>query len=291
MGGSLGSAARRVDGVLKSRRGSSQHRWMPVVAYMTVMGTRPDESTLKTPRGSLLFRQKITKVPTSKRTIQFSPVYTIHILNTSCIDTYHPYSFAFKGHIPKDSYTETSQTQSAMFGTWKYDPETDEVQSVRNGFDPVTARSSSHQACDRCHEKKVRLRRPGLTSGAPLCARPRTPGRRCGRPIQLQAKHANMSNSSVAVETRTAAKDAGTTTFAVNILAPAPSHHAGGRAAASLQRVTVLQAQAPSEEGAHQSGQGSTTAVLPELQLQPRRVTECWDSLTSPRSAPRTASI
>lgn len=44
-----------------------------------------------------------------------------------------------------------------MFGTWKYDPETDEVQSVRNGFDPVTARSSSHQACDRCHEKKVRL--------------------------------------------------------------------------------------------------------------------------------------
>lgn len=44
-----------------------------------------------------------------------------------------------------------------MFGTWKYDPETDEVQSVRNGFDPVTARSSSHQACDRCHEKKVCL--------------------------------------------------------------------------------------------------------------------------------------
>jgi hypothetical protein len=48
-----------------------------------------------------------------------------------------------------------------MFGTWKYDPETDEVQSVRNGFDPVTARSSSHQACDRCHEKKVRFRDVG----------------------------------------------------------------------------------------------------------------------------------
>lgn len=49
-----------------------------------------------------------------------------------------------------------------MFGTWKYDPETDEVQSVRNGFDPVTARSSSHQACDRCHEKKVRLQKHWL---------------------------------------------------------------------------------------------------------------------------------
>ncbi|KAF5018834.1 hypothetical protein F66182_9163 [Fusarium sp. NRRL 66182] len=63
-----------------------------------------------------------------------------------------------------------------MFGTWKYDPETDEVQSVRNGFDPVTARSSSHQACDRCHEKKsfanktvVQLRCSGDKNGCERC--------------------------------------------------------------------------------------------------------------------------
>ncbi|KAM0428619.1 hypothetical protein ACHAPT_006980 [Fusarium lateritium] len=54
-----------------------------------------------------------------------------------------------------------------MFGTWKYDPETDEVQSVRNGFDPVTARSSSHQACDRCHEKKLRC--SGDKNGCERC--------------------------------------------------------------------------------------------------------------------------
>ncbi|KAJ4248671.1 hypothetical protein NW762_012508 [Fusarium torreyae] len=61
-----------------------------------------------------------------------------------------------------------------MFGTWKYDPETDEVQSVRNGFDPVTARSSSHQACDRCHEKKLRC--SGDKNG---CERCRTNNLRC----------------------------------------------------------------------------------------------------------------
>lgn len=43
-----------------------------------------------------------------------------------------------------------------MFNTWKYDPETDEVQSLRQAFDPISARSSQHQACDRCHEKKVK---------------------------------------------------------------------------------------------------------------------------------------
>lgn len=42
-----------------------------------------------------------------------------------------------------------------MFQTFKYDPETDQVQNIRSTFDPVTARSSQHQACDRCHEKKV----------------------------------------------------------------------------------------------------------------------------------------
>ncbi|KAH7257776.1 hypothetical protein BKA59DRAFT_508671 [Fusarium tricinctum] len=61
-----------------------------------------------------------------------------------------------------------------MFGTWKYDPETDEVQSLRNGFDPVTARSSSHQACDRCHEKKLRC--SGDKNG---CERCRTNNLRC----------------------------------------------------------------------------------------------------------------
>ncbi|KAH7153338.1 hypothetical protein EDB81DRAFT_453613 [Dactylonectria macrodidyma] len=54
-----------------------------------------------------------------------------------------------------------------MFGTWKYDPETDEVQSVRNAFDPVTARSSSHQACDRCHEKKLKC--SGDKNGCERC--------------------------------------------------------------------------------------------------------------------------
>ncbi|KAI5456522.1 hypothetical protein BGZ63DRAFT_428644 [Mariannaea sp. PMI_226] len=54
-----------------------------------------------------------------------------------------------------------------MFGTWKYDPETDEVQSLRNAFDPVTARSSSHQACDRCHEKKLRC--SGDKTGCDRC--------------------------------------------------------------------------------------------------------------------------
>ncbi|KAJ6439436.1 fungal zn(2)-Cys(6) binuclear cluster domain-containing protein [Purpureocillium lavendulum] len=41
-----------------------------------------------------------------------------------------------------------------MFGTWKYDPETDQVQNLRRAYDPITARSSQHQACNRCHEKK-----------------------------------------------------------------------------------------------------------------------------------------
>lgn len=101
------------------------------------------------------------------------------------------------------------------------------------------------------------------------------------------------NNSSVAVETRTAVKDAAKTVSVANILAPTPSHHAGGRAAASRQRATALQAPAPSGGAAHPSGQGSTTTttvVLPGLQLQARRVTECWASLTSPRSARRTAS-
>jgi hypothetical protein len=50
-----------------------------------------------------------------------------------------------------------SDATANMFNTWKYDPETDEVQSLRQAFDPISARSSQHQACDRCHEKKVDL--------------------------------------------------------------------------------------------------------------------------------------
>ncbi|RDA94678.1 hypothetical protein CP533_2452 [Ophiocordyceps camponoti-saundersi (nom. inval.)] len=43
-----------------------------------------------------------------------------------------------------------------MFGTWRYDPETDEVHNLRRAYDPITARSNLHQACDRCHEKKLK---------------------------------------------------------------------------------------------------------------------------------------
>ncbi|CAH0002059.1 unnamed protein product [Clonostachys byssicola] len=55
-----------------------------------------------------------------------------------------------------------------MFGTWKYDPETDEVQNLRQAFDPITARSSQHQACNRCHEKKLKC--SGEKDGCERCA-------------------------------------------------------------------------------------------------------------------------
>lgn len=54
-----------------------------------------------------------------------------------------------------------------MFGTWKYDPETAEVQNLRKAFDPITARSSQHQACDRCHEKKLKC--SGEKDGCERC--------------------------------------------------------------------------------------------------------------------------
>ncbi|KAH8179068.1 fungal zn(2)-Cys(6) binuclear cluster domain-containing protein [Sarocladium implicatum] len=54
-----------------------------------------------------------------------------------------------------------------MFEIWKYDPETDEVQSLRRAFDPATARSSQHQACDRCHEKKLKC--SGEKDGCERC--------------------------------------------------------------------------------------------------------------------------
>ncbi|KAK4081457.1 transcriptional regulator family: Fungal Specific TF [Purpureocillium lilacinum] len=43
-----------------------------------------------------------------------------------------------------------------MFGTWKYDPETDQMRNLRRAYDPITARSWQHQACNRCHEKKLK---------------------------------------------------------------------------------------------------------------------------------------
>ncbi|KAM4060727.1 fungal zn(2)-Cys(6) binuclear cluster domain-containing protein [Hirsutella rhossiliensis] len=55
-----------------------------------------------------------------------------------------------------------------MFGTWKYDPETDEVQNLRRAYDPITARSSQHQACNRCHEKKLKC--SGDKNGCDRCA-------------------------------------------------------------------------------------------------------------------------
>ncbi|POR35271.1 Uncharacterized protein TPAR_04551 [Tolypocladium paradoxum] len=44
-----------------------------------------------------------------------------------------------------------------MFGTWRVDPETEKLENLRRAYDPITARSSQHQACDRCHEKKASL--------------------------------------------------------------------------------------------------------------------------------------
>ncbi|PHH59236.1 hypothetical protein CDD81_3536 [Ophiocordyceps australis] len=55
-----------------------------------------------------------------------------------------------------------------MFGTWKYDPETDEVQNLRRAYDPITARSSQHQACNRCHAKKLKC--SGEKQGCDRCS-------------------------------------------------------------------------------------------------------------------------
>lgn len=54
-----------------------------------------------------------------------------------------------------------------MFNTLKLDRETYEMQNIREAYDPVSARSSSHQACDRCHEKKVRRSCPWSLWRAP----------------------------------------------------------------------------------------------------------------------------
>ncbi|KAM3428539.1 hypothetical protein MY4824_008755 [Beauveria thailandica] len=54
-----------------------------------------------------------------------------------------------------------------MFATWKYDRDTAEVQNIRLAFDPISARSSQHQACDRCHEKKLKC--SGEKDGCDRC--------------------------------------------------------------------------------------------------------------------------
>ncbi|KAI9170886.1 hypothetical protein HJFPF1_00362 [Paramyrothecium foliicola] len=61
-----------------------------------------------------------------------------------------------------------------MFNTWKYDPETDEMHQLHIAHDPITARSSQHQACDRCHEKKLKC--SGERDGCERCL---TAGKRC----------------------------------------------------------------------------------------------------------------
>ncbi|ATY60402.1 Zn(2)-C6 fungal-type DNA-binding domain [Cordyceps militaris] len=54
-----------------------------------------------------------------------------------------------------------------MFATWKYDRDTSEVQNIRLAYDPISARSSQHQACDRCHEKKLKC--SGEKNGCDRC--------------------------------------------------------------------------------------------------------------------------
>ncbi|KAJ6781067.1 hypothetical protein PWT90_09757 [Aphanocladium album] len=54
-----------------------------------------------------------------------------------------------------------------MFATWKYDRDTAEVQNIRLAYDPISARSSQHQACDRCHEKKLKC--SGEKDGCDRC--------------------------------------------------------------------------------------------------------------------------
>ncbi|KAM0251704.1 hypothetical protein ACHAQJ_008025 [Trichoderma viride] len=54
-----------------------------------------------------------------------------------------------------------------MFNTFKYDPETKSVQELRRASDPISARSSQHQACNNCHDKKLKC--SGEKSGCERC--------------------------------------------------------------------------------------------------------------------------
>jgi hypothetical protein len=153
-----------------------------------------------------------------------------------------------------------------MFGTWKYDPETDEVQSVRNGFDPVTARSSSHQACDRCHEKKVHL--PHLPGDRVSEAASFKPGSTAPRAIVGRFDESLFADviaySFDVVETRTAVNDVGATVFVASTLVQAPSPPRR-RAIASPQTTRAFPAQALVEGAAvRPSARASTTATQRE---------------------------
>ncbi|KAL6901218.1 hypothetical protein GGI43DRAFT_404292 [Trichoderma evansii] len=73
-----------------------------------------------------------------------------------------------------------------MFNTFKYDPETNSVQELRRASDPISARSSQHQACNNCHAKKLKC--SGEKSGCERCIASRlrceytrSPSRRGGR--------------------------------------------------------------------------------------------------------------
>ncbi|KAL7943764.1 hypothetical protein V8C42DRAFT_328392 [Trichoderma barbatum] len=73
-----------------------------------------------------------------------------------------------------------------MFNTFKYDPETKSVQELRRASDPISARSSQHQACNNCHAKKLKC--SGDKSGCERCVSSqlpceytRSPSRRGGR--------------------------------------------------------------------------------------------------------------
>ncbi|KAL7794212.1 hypothetical protein V8C37DRAFT_72179 [Trichoderma ceciliae] len=73
-----------------------------------------------------------------------------------------------------------------MFNTFKYDPETKSVQELRRASDPISARSSQHQACNNCHTKKLKC--SGEKSGCGRCIASqlyceytRSPSRRGGR--------------------------------------------------------------------------------------------------------------
>ncbi|KAL7810770.1 hypothetical protein V8C44DRAFT_332025 [Trichoderma aethiopicum] len=73
-----------------------------------------------------------------------------------------------------------------MFNTFKIDPETNSVQELRRASDPISARSSQHQACNNCHAKKLKC--SGDKSGCERCIASRlrceytrSPSRRGGR--------------------------------------------------------------------------------------------------------------
>ncbi|PTB63724.1 hypothetical protein BBK36DRAFT_1125617 [Trichoderma citrinoviride] len=73
-----------------------------------------------------------------------------------------------------------------MFNTFKIDPETNSVQELRRASDPISARSSQHQACNNCHAKKLKC--SGEKSGCERCIASqlrceytRSPSRRGGR--------------------------------------------------------------------------------------------------------------